>query len=913
MTRSHPYREAPRASLWSAFAADGFSTQDLTRTMPASLRPGAKVVSAGSCFASNLVPYLERHGFDYVREEYTHPFYGRIASESLAYAKFSAGYGNIYTPRQLLQLLRRCTGQWKPVEDRWVEPDKVVDPFRPGLRYPAQNHREFDLLTSQHLRAVRRAFEGAEVFVFTLGLTEAWVSTLDGAVFPACPGTVAGQYDPTRHQFANFTFGEVRADLVEALAELRRINSQVEVILTVSPVPLVATADGGHVLTATTYSKSVLRAVAEEVVRSTERVSYFPAYEIVTGPQAPWDFFLEDRRSVSPAAVDAVMAAFFAQTGTSTPISKSDVSRTEAALYALGARIVELECEEAFADPGAQTKPPRAKEPARAQPGASPDPTPALPGRADSFAHQTPNHRDVKGSALINAAAGPSSRNAATAGLPGQPPLLDSILKEASAHYGRQDWLAALGCLKMAIELAPKDSRIHSALGSLQYHLKDYAAAGASLRTAVGMSPNDPDLQIQLAMVHLQLNRPELAEVALGRALELRPNDLTTLKLLADSRRDHGRYQEAALIYGKLIPQHPNQVAILLSLAKCLFCLGDRDGTRAALEGALEIDPGNAIARDNLNALKPKARETLAVLGATPDLQGLPVLEQVRIENTNLCGFKCEFCPREKMTRTKGVQSVDDFKLVLDRVEEYCGMFAGETHLHGYGDPLLDAHLPEKMRSCATRWPKSEIGLISTLGYKVSPGYLRGLVEGGLGRIIVSFYGSDRQSYLRLTGVDRFEEAYRNLLALNELGREGSNRLKITVQTSLNGLAATLGQPSEHEFHKALSDLGLEVTSFPLHNYGNGRAYAKGQGLLCDRAIRRHLLQVTWDLNVVPCCLDYNASVVFGNLRSESVQEIFEKAISREFLANHRSGKAGLYDICRNCSMRTMPHTNLKS
>ncbi len=234
-----------------------------------------------------MVPYLESRGFEYVREEYARPLYGRIAAENLSYAKFSAGYGNIYTARQLLQLLRRCTGQWTPVEDRWAEKDKVIDPFRPGLRYYARSHREFDLLTSQHLHAVRRAFEAADVFVFTLGLTEAWISKLDGAVFPACPGTVAGTFDPARHEFANFTVSEVRADLSAAIAELRRLNPRVDVILTVSPVPLVATADGGHVLLATTYSKSVLRVAADEVVRSTERVSYFPAYEIVTGKQLP--------------------------------------------------------------------------------------------------------------------------------------------------------------------------------------------------------------------------------------------------------------------------------------------------------------------------------------------------------------------------------------------------------------------------------------------------------------------------------------------------------------------------------------------------------------------------------------------------------------------------------------------------
>ena len=367
MSNSHPYRDAPKASFWSSFASDQFSTLKLAPTLPNRLQPGAKVASAGSCFAANMVPHLEQHGFEYVREEYTRPLYKRIAAENLSYGKFSAAYGNVYTPRQLLQLLRRCTGQWTPLEDRWVEKDKIVDPFRPGLRYYARNHREFDLVTSQHLRAVRRAFEAADVFVFTLGLTEAWISTLDGAVFPACPGTVAGTFDPTQHQFVNFSISDVRNDLLAAIVELRRINPRVDVILTVSPVPLVATASGGHVLIATMYSKSVLRVAAEEVVRGTERVSYFPAYEIVTGPQSPRNYFLEDRRSVSKEAVDAVMAAFFAQVGTTTAGPRSGKFQTEDAIHSLSKRIVELECEEAFADPGTQAE----KDPKRLRSAAS--------------------------------------------------------------------------------------------------------------------------------------------------------------------------------------------------------------------------------------------------------------------------------------------------------------------------------------------------------------------------------------------------------------------------------------------------------------------------------------------------------------------------------------------------------------
>ena len=308
----YPHQNAPDRSFWSRSVSSGFDVRQLTDHDGPLIRPGEPVASAGSCFASNLVPFLERAGFEYLRTERRNPAFSNIRPENLGYENFSAAYGDIYTPRQLLQLLRRCLGSFKPAEDRWHKDAGVIDPFRPGLRYHALTDREFDLLGAQHLRAVRRVFEEAKVFIFTLGLTEAWVSRLDGAVFPACPGTIAGTFDEALHAFVNFSVDEVTSDLDAFVTELRALNRGVRIILTVSPVPLVATATGKHVLPSSTYSKAVLRASAEEIVRRHAFVSYFPAFEIVTGPQAPDAYLEADRRSVTQEAIATVMTAFLA-------------------------------------------------------------------------------------------------------------------------------------------------------------------------------------------------------------------------------------------------------------------------------------------------------------------------------------------------------------------------------------------------------------------------------------------------------------------------------------------------------------------------------------------------------------------------------------------------------------------------
>lgn len=304
-SRLHPYTNLPGTAFWSRSVSPTMNPSELYVGLKPILKPSDRVVSAGSCFARNIVPFLENAGFHYVRTE-------RIEEEGdrFGYGGYSAAYGNIYTALQLAQLLQRCRGAFRPIENRWRSVNGVVDPFRPGLPFPAEDDEEFDLISSSHLAKTLEAFREATVFVFTLGLTEAWMSSLDGAVFPACPGTVAGEFDPARHRFANFGAAEVVEHLRAAIEEVRALNPKIRIVLTVSPVPLVATATENHVVCATTYSKSVLRVACDEVCKTEMDTVYFPAYEIVMRPGAA-DNFEIDLRTVSQTGLKSVVDALF--------------------------------------------------------------------------------------------------------------------------------------------------------------------------------------------------------------------------------------------------------------------------------------------------------------------------------------------------------------------------------------------------------------------------------------------------------------------------------------------------------------------------------------------------------------------------------------------------------------------------
>jgi hypothetical protein len=245
------------------------------------------------------------------------------------YSVFSARYGNIYVVRHLLQLVKEAFGEGIGICRVWHRDGRFYDAMRPTLEPEGlDNPDEVIAHRKQHLENVRRLFLEMDVLVFTLGLTEAWVEKDTGLVLPTCPGVVAGTYDPEQYEFRNFGYSDILAVFL-ALRELIRkaratsgnsAQPEPRYVLTVSPVPLVATATGGHVLPATVYSKSILRAVAGELAERFQDIDYFPPYEIIAGPWSQTNFYGKNLREVTAEGVETVMNYFFRAHGVFPPL-----------------------------------------------------------------------------------------------------------------------------------------------------------------------------------------------------------------------------------------------------------------------------------------------------------------------------------------------------------------------------------------------------------------------------------------------------------------------------------------------------------------------------------------------------------------------------------------------------------------
>ena len=193
---THPYVGAAPHRLWRKAVAARAEATDPVVDFPFRLRPQDKVAAAGSCFAQHVARRLREGGFTFLVTETAHPILPAEVAGAFNYGLYSARYGNIYTARQLLQLIRRAYGRFQPQEDVWPGPDGTwFDPFRPQIQPGGfATMEEYRLDRAQHFAAVRRAFEEMDALVFTLGLTESWEAAGDGAAFPVCPGTAAGDF-----------------------------------------------------------------------------------------------------------------------------------------------------------------------------------------------------------------------------------------------------------------------------------------------------------------------------------------------------------------------------------------------------------------------------------------------------------------------------------------------------------------------------------------------------------------------------------------------------------------------------------------------------------------------------------------------------------------------------------------------
>jgi hypothetical protein len=256
--------------------------------------------SSGSCFAMEIAFRLQQDGYNYVITE--------PDTQPNGLSRSCTATGPIFNTPSFRQLVETAFGHRVLPKLLWTRNHRserqYLDPFREDIVFPSV--ADFESTYDNHWWAVREAFLRCKVFVITLGMNEIWRMKSDGSVFSRAPWSVM----PDLVEQHVMTVEENIQELQQMLDLLRLYNPDIQLIVSVSPVPLHATfrSSDVHVISANCHSKSTLRVAAEAFAAQNSGIYYFPSYETVMYcTREPW---WDDQRHVSAQAVDNVMRLF---------------------------------------------------------------------------------------------------------------------------------------------------------------------------------------------------------------------------------------------------------------------------------------------------------------------------------------------------------------------------------------------------------------------------------------------------------------------------------------------------------------------------------------------------------------------------------------------------------------------------
>jgi len=277
-----------------------------------------------------------------------------------------------------------------------------------------------------------------------------------------------------------------------------------------------------------------------------------------------------------------------------------------------------------------------------------------------------------------------------------------------------------------------------------------------------------------------------------------------------------------------------------------------------------------------------------------------PLPAVILIENTNCCNAQCVMCPRETLTRKRGFMEFGLFEKIMKELASTSRKPV--VHLHGFGEPLLDTLLPERIKLAKTCGIKHTY--IVTNASLLFPETARKIINAGLDTMKISFYGTDEESYhATMRGLD-FNVALHNIREFVRIRKELKKR---TPKLILQYVPQKTNGDKTNEFQSlwrsVLDKRAGDCLNFSsLDNFGGGRAYNPvGESIVSVCFYPWAALSVLCDGRAVTCCMDYNGVQGVGDLNVQSVMEIWNGPVLSSIRRNFGKLDYSGFPTCLCC------------
>lgn len=323
-------REAHKTNPHSTWAARAFQANQADRTLAChriwtpqpALRVQAKfqvdrdqaVFAVGSCFAREVEDALVALGFDvptHCDALFAQP--PLMHDEVINPGARPRAYLNRYNSMSMLDEFRHLLGLAPEIEQGLLT--YPLDRGSAADLHYTQSLRQVDMPTTLARRQAVREHLGpllrrCKLYVLTLGMAECWFDEAAGRYLNNTPGPRVLAAYGDRLSVHLTRFEQHRAALESLHQTLQAVHGMdFKLVITVSPVPLERSFLAQDVVVTNSYSKSMLRAVAQEFAALHGNVDYFPSYELVSyaEPRGAWAW---DYRHVNAELVAHIMGQF---------------------------------------------------------------------------------------------------------------------------------------------------------------------------------------------------------------------------------------------------------------------------------------------------------------------------------------------------------------------------------------------------------------------------------------------------------------------------------------------------------------------------------------------------------------------------------------------------------------------------
>jgi MoaA/NifB/PqqE/SkfB family radical SAM enzyme len=306
----------------------------------------------------------------------------------------------------------------------------------------------------------------------------------------------------------------------------------------------------------------------------------------------------------------------------------------------------------------------------------------------------------------------------------------------------------------------------------------------------------------------------------------------------------------------------------------------------------------------SVKASEEELKDILGILTGESPITKL-LHPEVRYEVTDHCNATCIMCPRDKHEHGRE-HGIMDQALYEKSIDEVAALGARKIVLTGFGEPLLDKRLEDKIAYASN---KKLSTYFITNGSALTPARSRKLMQAGLNEMRISFYGMSPETYNAvMQGLD-FDRAMKNILEFLRLRGEIGARTRVQISY----LEMEENRSDTQAFREFWEPKVNAIEIWKPHNFGDGRGYRERLDDInlktsCGRP-ENGPLQIQWNGEVIPCCYDYNNQIILGNAFETPVLEILNGAKYRLLRYAHRMKQFGMFPFCNQCD-QLLPHAD---